>query len=229
MRWPCMTCRATLSRAELMGDGGCPLLLHPSPRVLAQLEEATEFDGTQSWWIARYLDGYACYACGTVELTVADPAEVVRAEGPEWPVAERGCVACSSPCLGPLVVEVDGNAEQLLVFLAPKFGAPLQARLCGDCGRLWLSLDPTDSEARAELAARFADAGPCRWCGVGRARVTRLDVPHSGFASLYEPATTSAENAIGRGPRRAGVQIVVCDSCGEATPQIDMESPPEEL
>jgi hypothetical protein len=124
------------------------------------------------------------------------------------------CPACGSSCLGPLAVECYGVPGPPLAYLAPKYGAPLVGRLCGECGRVWLSLYPDDAEGRRELAARVVDGGACGQCGGGRLRATRVDVPHGGFGRLYDPASPTGQHGVPGWV--ADLLVVVCDSCGEA-------------
>src|SRR5262249_19675777 len=168
----------------------------------------------------RYLDGYPCFDCGTVDLAVHDLNRLLGDERGRLPDADRPCPVCGGACHGPLGIECFGVGEPPLAFLAPKDGAPLCGRLCASCGRVRLSLHPGDSEARAELAARFPDEGPCPFCGVGRRRVTHLDVPYSGPAGLYRPPSstgTGESGRRGRPVRVAGLMVATCDSCGEAS------------
>jgi hypothetical protein len=90
----------------------------------------------------------------------------------------------------------------------------LIGRLCEVCGLTWLSLDPQDSEGRRELARRFSEGAVCGRCGQGHLRVTRVDVPHSDFAGLYDPG--SPVGRLGDAELVADLLVAVCDSCGEA-------------
>jgi hypothetical protein len=206
-----------------MADGGGALYFGPTKTFLAELEDEDTFDGTQPYWLCRYLDGYPHFTCGTVDLAVSDLQLLLAREGQQLPHSERRCPACDLPCRGPQPIECDGVPGMALAFLKHKYGAPLWGRVCARCGRVWLSLAPEDTEARTELAKRFPDSGPCPRCGQGRVRVTRLDVPHSGFAGLYEPAPAEPEgegNPYRQSTRVAGLLVAVCDRCGEAATRI---------
>jgi hypothetical protein len=87
-------------------------------------------------------------------------------------------------------------------------------RLCKGCGLIWLSLDLQDSEARRELANRFFGHAACARCRQGQLRMTRVDVPYSDFAGLYDPA--SQVGHLGEAGLLADLLVEVCDSCGEA-------------
>jgi hypothetical protein len=201
----CRTCGTPLRRHEVGGD--CALFLRPTSAYEAELETDASFDPSGPQWLCRYLDGYPCFDCRTVDLTVSDLTQLLACEGRHLPHSDRPCPACGQACRGLLAIECFGVGRPPLAFLKPKFGAPLWARLCVSCARVWLSLHPGDSEARKELAERFPDGGCCPHCGVGRQRVTQVDLPYSGFAGLHDPARSTGVE---------GLRVVVCDSCGEA-------------
>jgi hypothetical protein len=190
------------------------LFLPFTPEFEATIGDDFSYDGSEPRWLCRFIDAHACTACGAIDLIAHDPVTYLECDGPYLPRSPLPCLACNSSCHGPLAIECDGVAGPPLAFLAPKFGAPLVGRLCGECGRLWLSLHPDDAEARRELTARIPDGGPCGRCGQGRLRPTRVDVPHAGFGGLYDPSSPS-------GPYQepawaADLLVVVCDVCGEA-------------
>ena len=210
----CRTCGSPTRLLEVAGRGGAALFLPFTPEFEAALGAGFSYDGSEPRWLCRFLDAHACPACGASDLAAHDPATYLYCDGPYLPPSLLPCPACGASCLGPLAVECFGVPGPPLAYLAPKFGAPLAGRLCGGCGRVWLSLYAGDAEARRELAARLADGGACGRCDRGRLRATRVDVPYAGFGGLYEPASPS-------GPYRepawaADLRVVVCDSCGEA-------------
>jgi len=209
---PCRTCGAPLRGFEVIADGGGAIHFTPTAAVLKKLEIDATFDGTGPRWLCRYLDGYPCFDCETVDLAVVDVRLLLECEGKEFPQSDWTCPACACPCLGPRPLESDGAAGRLLAFLKHKYGAPLDGRLCPSCGRVYLSLHPDDSVARKELAERFPASGPCPSCRRGRRRVTRLDAPYCGYVALREPSHDGKE-----GRRVAGLLVAVCDSCGEAS------------
>jgi hypothetical protein len=208
----CRFCGSPARLLEVGGGGG--LLLPLTPEFEAALGDDFAFDGSEPRWLCRFLDAHACPACGASDLVAHDPATYLACDGPHLPPSALPCPACGASCLGPLSVEWYGVPGPPLAYLAPKYGAPLAGRLCARCGRVWLSLHPDDAEARRELAARVPDGGPCGRCGRGRLRVTPLDVPYSGFAGLYDPASPSGP--YGEPAWAADLLVVVCDSCGEA-------------
>jgi hypothetical protein len=215
----CRFCGSPTRPLEVSGSGGGGLFLPLTPEFEAGLGEDFVFDGSEPRWLSRFLDAHACTGCEACDLVPHDLATYLECDGPHLPPSALACRACGSSCLGPLALESYGVPGQPLAYLAPKYGAPLAGRLCGRCGRTWLSLDPDDTEARRELAARFQDGGPCSRCEPGRLRVTRLDVPYSGFAGLYDPASPSGP--YGEPSWAADLLLVVCDSCGEAEARVE--------
>src|SRR5262245_37073851 len=179
MSFHCQTCHAPLQPLEVNASGGGGLMLQPTAAYASVIEEDPDFDGSSPSWLGRYLDGYPCFDCATVELAVADRKRYLDCEGRYLPHSSRRCPLCRSTCRGPLVIECDGVGSLPLAFLARQYGAPLFGTLCPACGRLWLSLAADDDEARTELARRFPDGGSCEHCDRGRLRVTQVDVPHS--------------------------------------------------
>lgn len=214
MIFHCRTCQSALQRLELGSGSGDSLLIRTTPAFEAFIGELEDFNGTEPWWLARFLDGYPCFACETVDLAVNDLKLFLASEGEHLPHSDCSCPACDGTCRGPLVIECFGCLGTPLVYLTDKFGAPLTAWLCVACGRVWLSLYPDDAEARQELANRFPESGRCANCKNGRVRVTRVDVPGSGFARLYKPQ--AAEGGNSQIPVRVrDLLVAACDSCGE--------------
>jgi hypothetical protein len=199
---------------EVAGSGGGALFLPFTPEFQATIGDDFSYDGDEPRWLCRFIDAHACAACEAADLTAQDPATFLECDGPHLPRSPVSCLACGSPCLGPIGIECFGVPGPPLAYLAPKYGAPLVGRLCEKCGRVWLSLYPHDHEARRELAARIADGGCCGLCRQGRLRVTRVDVPYSGFAGLYDPASPTGH--LGAAGLVADLLVAVCDSCGEA-------------
>jgi hypothetical protein len=221
MPFHCRTCQVPLKPLEVNASGGGGLMLQPTAGYQSVIEEDADFDWSSPSWLGRYLDGYPCFACDTVELAVADRKRYLDCEGRYLPHSSRLCPVCRSTCRGPLVIECDGVGSPPLAFLDHQYGAPLRGTLCSTCGRVWMHLVADDDEARTELARRFADSGPCMLCKRGRLRLTRVDVPHSGVAGLYQPAPP-AETGRHREPTRvADLLVAVCDSCGEAAVRLE--------
>lgn len=221
MAYHCRACQAELLPFEVNAVGGGRLLIRPSEACAAAMEEDENFDTTAPAWMGRYLDGYPCVACGTNEFAAHDLAALLEVERGYLPDSDRPCEACGGVCKGLLPLECDGAGSTPLAFLDHKFGAPLGARMCAACGRVVLSLYPDDTEARAELAKRFPDAGPCPRCSTGRLRETRIDAPHCGLIGLFEGAPATAGNPYGVSKLAFDLGLVVCDSCGEATTRPD--------
>lgn len=188
------------------------MFIRPTTAYQAELEDDPSVDMSGPQWLSRYLDAYPCLSCQSVDLAVYDLTQLLECEERHLPRSDRRCPECRRACRGPLALECFGVGEPPLAFLKPKFGAPLWCRLCASCGRVRLSLHPDDSEARAELAQRFADGGRCPRCRVGRQRVTQVDLPYSGFAALCEPA---------KSVHTGGLLVAVCDSCGEAPARLE--------
>jgi len=206
----CRTCGSPTRLLEVAGNGHAALFL---PLVAEEaVGDDFSYDGSEPRWLCRFIDAHACTTCGAADLAPHDAAMYLGCDGPHLPTSPLPCPACGAPCLGEIAVECFGVGEPPLAYLAPKFGAPLAGRVCGACGRLWLSLHADDTEARRELATRIPDGGPCGACGRGRLRRTRVDVTYSGFAGLYEPTPTSAP--YGDPVWAADLLAVVCDSCG---------------
>jgi hypothetical protein len=201
----CRQCGTPLAPHEVGGNSA--LLVRPTPAYEAELEAGREFDPAGPEWHCRYLDGYPCLDCGTVDFAVSDLKQLLDCEDPNLPHSDWFCLECKEPCRGPLAIECFGVGAPPLAYLKHKFGAPLGGSLCTVCSRVWLRLHPADSEGRAELAARFPDEGSCLRCGVGRQRLTQMDLPSSGFAELTRSGTSI---------RVGSVWVAVCDSCGEA-------------
>jgi hypothetical protein len=193
------------------------------PEVEATLGEDFAYDGSEPRWLCRFIDALACARCGSVDLTVQDLTTYLGCDGPYLPTSPLACPACGSSCHGSLDFDCYGVPGRPLAYLAPKYGAPLSGRLCTACGRVGLSLFPEDAEARRELTARVADHGPCKRCGRGRLRLTRVDVPHAGFGGLFDPALPS-------GPYKtptwvADLLVAICDACGEAEARAEWPGP----
>jgi hypothetical protein len=214
MDQPCRSCGAPVRTLEVAGGSGEALFLPFTPELEATLGDDFAYDGSEPRWLCRFLDAQVCTRCGTSDFTAHDPTTYLQCDGPHLPQSPVACPGCGASCLGPLAIECFGVPGPPLAYLADKFGAPLVGRLCGACGRVWLSLYPDDAEARRELAARFADDGSCARCGRGRLRTTRVDVPHGGFGGLYDPALPSGP--YGAPAWVADLLVVVCDTCGEA-------------
>ncbi len=209
----CRSCGSPTRLLEVAGGSSAALFLPFTREFEATLGDDFAYDGSEPRWLCRFIDAHACTACGACDLVAHDPATYLACDGLHVPTSPLSCPVCDSTCLGPIVIEGFGVTGRPLAYLAPKFGAPLAARLCTECGRVWLSLYPDDSEARRELAARFPDGGSCPRCERGRLRPTRVDVSYAGFGSLCDPATPSGPYG---GPAWVGdLLIVVCDSCGE--------------
>jgi hypothetical protein len=217
----CRNCGSPARTLEVAGGSGEALFLPFTPEFEATLGEDFSYDGSEPRWLCRFLDARACPNCGACDLAAHDPATYLECDGPHLPRSARSCPACNTSCLGPLAVECFGVPGPPLAYLAPKFGAPLIGRLCSGCGRVWLSLNPDDAEARRELVTRFADSGPCGLCGMGRLRATRVDVPHGGFAGLFDPSSPSG--SCGAPAWAADLMVVVCDKCGESEPRANWQ------
>jgi hypothetical protein len=207
----CQSCKSLLRGFELHAEGGGGTYFSPSTAYRAESDDR-EFDEIEERrWFCRFLDGYPCFNCGTVDLTVHDLESFLEIDGHELPLSNWFCPVCNVPCLGPRDLEGDAAPGLLLAFLDFQYGAPLLGRLCPSCGRVSLSLHPDDSTARTELANRFPDGGKCPSCEKGHLRVTHLDVPHSGFVGLYDPGVD------GKDWRDIDLTVTICDSCGEAS------------
>ncbi len=163
----------------------------------------------------RVIDGRACTNCVACDLITRDVVTYLRCDGPYLARSPHSCPACHGNCLGPITIDCFGVIGTLLAYLGPQYGAPLYGRLCEGCGQVWLSLYAADDEARRELAARFPSKTSCSLCGRGRLRLTRVDVPHSGFAGLYDWTVDS----LGKAGLVAELWVAACDSCGEALTQ----------
>jgi hypothetical protein len=221
MPFHCLTCQAPLKPLEVNASGGGGLMLQPTPGYQSVIEEDPDFDWSSPSWLGRYLDGYPCFDCETVELALADRKRYLDCEGRYLPHSSRRCPLCRLTCRSPLVIECDGVGSPPLAFLAPQYGAPLLGALCPSCGRVWMSLAADDEEARTELARRYPDGGSCGRCVRGRLRLTRVDVPHSGVAGLYRPVPP-AEDGRHRHPACvADLLVAVCDFCGEAAVRLE--------
>jgi hypothetical protein len=192
------------------------LFLPCTPEFEATVGEDFYHD-TEPRWLCRFIDACVCFTCGACDLAPNDFACYLQCDGPHLPRSPLICRACGSSCLGPIAVECFGVPGPPLAYLAPQYGAPLLGRLCQGCGLTWLSLDPQDSKARRELASRFAGEGTCGRCRQGQLRMTRVDVPYSDFAGLYDPA--SQVGHLGDAGLLADLFVAVCDSCGEAEPR----------
>jgi hypothetical protein len=214
MAQPCRECGSLTRLLEVAGGGGGALFLPMTREFEATLGEDFAYDGSEPRWLCRFLDGHACPVCGACDLTAHDPATYLECDGPHLLPSPLLCRACEGPCVGPVSVEVFGGPGTPLAYLGPSYGAPLVARVCQGCGRVWLGLYPDDAEARRELATRFPDGRPCGRCGRGQLRATRVDVPHAGFAGLYDPSSPSGP--YGEPGWAADLLVVVCDGCGEA-------------
>jgi hypothetical protein len=210
----CRNCGSPARLLEVSGWGGGAPFLPVTPEFEATVSEEVLCDDTEPRWLCRIIDARACPTCGVCDLAARDLATYLQCDGPHLPRSPLSCPACASTCLGPIRIECFGVLGTLLAYLDRNYGAELDGRLCEGCGLVWLSLYPDDSEARRELVARFPSAGPCGRCGRGQLRVTRVDVPHAGFAGLYDPAVQTGR------PLEAGLVadlvVAVCDSCGEA-------------
>lgn len=222
----CRSCGAPLRACQVIAEGGGGVFLSPSPPVRAALDAEEDFDYGSLRWICRYLDGYPCFDCGTVDLMVVDLPLLLVGEDPEWGICDRNCRACGRPCREPRYLETEGAPGMLLAFLEPKYGAPLWSHLCASCGRIWLGLDAGDALARTELAEQFPDAGRCECCGRGQLRVTRIDAPYCGQVGLWEaPGGGTPGMADGGGGQRvAWLLIAVCDYCGAAETRWEITS-----
>src|SRR5262249_8672629 len=157
----CRRCGSPTRTLEVAGGSGEALFLPFTPEFEATLGEDFAYDGSEPRWLCRFLDARACTACGASDLAAHDPATYLGCARPHLPRSPLTCPVCRSSCLGPVAIECYGVPGPPLAYLAPRFGAPLVGRLCGGCGRVWLSLYPDDAEARRELAARVADGGSC--------------------------------------------------------------------
>jgi hypothetical protein len=210
----CRNCATPTRRLEVAGGGGGELFLPFTPKFESGVGEDFSYDGNEPRWLCRFLDAHACPTCGTCDLAPQDVATYLRCDGPHLPRSPLNCPACGSWCLGPIAVECFGVPGSPLAYLAPKYGAPLLGRLCEGCGLTWLSLDPEDREARRELAKRFSGEAACGRCRQGQLRMTRVDVPYSDLAGLYDPASHAGH--LGEAGLLADLFVAVCDSCGEA-------------
>jgi hypothetical protein len=209
----CRICGSAARLLEVAGGGGGALFLPCTPEFEATVGEEL-YDDTEPRWLCRFIDALACSTCGACDLALQDFATYLQCDGPHLPRSPLTCRACGSSCLGPITVECFGVPGPPLAYLAPQYGAPLVGRLCGGCGRAWLSLHSQDSKARRELAGRFPGGGTCGRCGRGQLRVTRVDVPYSDFAGLYDPASPTSHHVAAS--LVADQLVAVCDSCGEA-------------
>jgi hypothetical protein len=200
------------------------VFLSPSPELRAKLEAEEYSEDPSPRWLCRYLDGYPCFDCGTVDLAVVDLPLLLECEGHEWDLSGRDCPACGGACREPRYLESEAAPGMLMAFLEPKYGAPLWGRLCASCGRVWLSLEAGDAVARRELAERFPDAGRCSRCEEGRVRLTRIDAPYCGYVGLWHPPEGEAASAAGaEGSRRAAwILLAMCDACGEAATRLEV-------
>jgi hypothetical protein len=226
MDMPCRTCSTSLRAFEVSS----PVFLTPGPAVQAALETDPEFDFASPRWLCRYVDGYPCFNCRTVDLAVADLPVLLADESRDLANLDEACPACRMACRGPWPLECEGVPGTLLAYLGPQFGSPLWARLCPSCGRVWLRLHPEDAAGRAELARRRPDGGACPACDKGRLRVTPADIPHSGFARLMD-SSSQAKGDASAGAWPAGIDptllVAVCDVCGEATTRLGPSRPEE--
>lgn len=211
----CQSCKSLLRGFELHAHGGGGIHFSPSAAYQAEPDDR-EFDEIEERrWLCRFLFGYPCFNCGTVDLTVYDLRLFLEIDGHELLPSGWLCPVCNVTCLGPRDLECDAAPGLLLAFLEFQYGAPLLGRLCPSCGRVSLSLHPDDSVARKELASHFPDGGKCTSCETGHLRVTQLDAPHSGRVNLYDPGVD------GKDWRDIGLVVAVCDSCGEASTRIN--------
>src|SRR5690349_5039049 len=105
---PCRACQAALKPLEVKAAGSGDLMLRPTRAYEAVIEDDPEFDPSSPAWMGRYLDGYACIACDTVELAVADRKRYLDCEGRYLPQSPHRCPACRSLCRGPLGIECFG-------------------------------------------------------------------------------------------------------------------------
>lgn len=138
----CRPCNSTLRGFEtIAGDGGA-IHFTPTEAVLEELETDTTFNGTGPYWLCRSLNGYLCFYCEPVDLTVVDVRLLLECEGRDLPRSDRTCLVCGCPCLGPRPLECDGAAGRFLAFLKQQSGAPLDGRLPPSCVRVYLSLHP---------------------------------------------------------------------------------------
>jgi hypothetical protein len=209
-----------LQAHEVNVEGGGGVFLRAAATFRSEVEAEAELEASSPRWLCRFLDGYPCFKCGTLDLTVVDLPLLLECEASGWEVTDRSCRACGGSCRGPRPLEAEAVPAMLLAFLEPRYGAPLVGRLCASCGRVWLSLEAGDTEAGTRLAARFPDAGRCASCEEGRLRVTRIDAPYCpGYVGLWSEGSGAAGG--GAALPAAWILLAVCDACGEAVTRLE--------
>lgn len=106
----------------MVADDGGPIYYSPTPGFLAAHEEDEDFDWGGPPWLCRYIDGHACFACGTVDLAVVDVRVLLEQEGRELPQTDGTCPVCEVPYRGPRGLECEGVPGVVLAFLKHNSG-----------------------------------------------------------------------------------------------------------